>query len=77
MDEETRARYEDVKKNWKRAIGKQEYLLFLEGKKLSRRQIMQAMCYECTAGYYDGVADCELRDKPCYAFMPYKNKKRD
>ena len=79
MSNETKNQVEeDIKyySNAPRAIGKKEYIAFLQGEKLSYKESLQAKCYECCNGYIDGKYDCEVNSKcPLYPLMPYKGKK--
>jgi len=52
--------------------GKQELLAHMAGKTISRKQAMQAKCFECCNGFIDGRVDCGISDCPLYAWMPYR-----
>ena len=56
------------------AKGKKELLKYLEGKSLSRKEAIMAMCYECMGYYIDGKEDCEIPECPLFQYMPYSNK---
>jgi len=58
------------------ARGRTELIKYLNGGKLSRKEAMAAMCYDCTGYYSDGRVDCELPSCPMYGWMPLKGKKR-
>jgi len=66
-------KYEEVKTTWKLAQGKKEYLMYLNGEKLTHRQLNLAKCYDCMCGYDDGKKDCNCKTCPLYQFMPYRN----
>lgn len=65
----------DDVKTWGDFRGKRDYLNHLNGKEITRKQAMDAMCYQCGAGYYDGRVDCETKDCPLYGYMPYRKEK--
>ena len=54
--------------------GKVEYIKFVEGTELTRKESMLALCYYCNNGYRDGIEDCKNDNCPLYGFMPYKGK---
>ena len=62
-----------IKRNGKRAKGKQELIKYLEGGKLTYKQAVLAKCYECTGYCIDGRIDCGISDCPLYPFMPHNN----
>jgi len=37
-------------KKWPKKAGKADYLRFLSGERLTRDQVIKAMCYSCVAG---------------------------
>lgn len=55
-----------------RAKGGKELKKYLMGEKLTQRQMILAMCYECSNGYLDGKVDCRLKNCPLYPTMPYR-----
>jgi hypothetical protein len=66
--------FDDVR-TWKDYRGKKEYLKHLSGEALTLKQAVIAMCYSCTAGYFDGRVDCEASDCPLHGHMPYRKDK--
>ena len=56
------------------SVGRKEYEKYFAGKKLTRKESMDAFCYECTGGYADGTFDCKCNECPLYNWHPYKNK---
>ena len=48
-----------------------------EGKdsKLSRKEAMEAKCFDCLGWYDDGRQDCLMPKCPMYRYMPYRDKK--
>ena len=54
--------------------GTKEYKKFKRGEKLSRKEAMLAMCYECN-GYEDSNTDCRGIDCPMYEYQHYKGKR--
>ena len=59
----------------RRAKGQKEYLKFLDGEKLTRKEAMLAKCYECMYFYNDGKVDCMGYTCPLYQYYPYPSKK--
>lgn len=53
------------------AKGKAEYLKWLEGGKLSRKEAMDANCYLCMGYYSDGRGECSVKLCPVRNYMPY------
>jgi hypothetical protein len=47
---------------------------WVAGEKITRNQAILAKCYECCAGYVDGIRDCKLKGCPLYEYHPYKGK---
>lgn len=62
-------------RTWAMYRGKRDYLNHLAGKEITRKQAMDAMCYSCTAGYYDGRVDCQAKECPIYQYMPFRKEK--
>lgn len=55
--------------------GAAQHKKFKDGKKLTRKESMLAMCYECN-GFEESAQDCQGISCPLYAYMPHKGKKR-
>ena len=56
--------------------GARQYKLFLEGKPLTRKGILLAMCYVCN-GSEEGGEDCLGGETcPAYQYFSYRGKKR-
>ena len=53
------------------AKGNKELIKYLNGGKLSPKQMILAKCFECMGNYADGKVDCALNDCPLYPMMPY------
>jgi hypothetical protein len=51
--------------------GGKEYKKFKDGGKLTRKQAMLAMCYDCN-GAEESREDCLGTDCPLYDYRPYK-----
>ena len=68
--------YEWIEENGLTAKGKQELLNHLSGEKLSYKQAIQAMCYQCTGFYIGGKEPCSVKTCPLFPFMPYNPNKR-
>ena len=62
----------DVKKNGKTAQGKNEYIAYLEGKRISYKERCLAQCYYCMGFYADGKVSCGETRCPLFTIMPYK-----
>jgi len=56
----------------KKARGRRELIRFLERKRLTGKQAIEAKCFECMCGYADGKIDCRCYDCPLYPYMPYR-----
>ena len=56
-----------------RGKGKIQLIAYLSGKKIGRKEAIEAKCYDCMGHYVDGVSDCEMTDCPLYPFNPYSN----
>ena len=55
--------------------GKLQHKKWQEGKSLTRKEAMLAMCYECN-GLEDSNEDCCGEEScPMYQYAPYKGKK--
>ena len=60
-----------VEKHGVTAQGKTEYIRYLQGEAITRKEAMLAMCYQCSNLYLDGRLDCENKTCPLYPYMPY------
>lgn len=67
----------DIIEYGKRAKGRSELLLHLQGNKITRDQAIKAACYQCTNYYVDGISNCEMDYCPLYPYCPYKEKTED
>ena len=59
---------------WPRFQGGKELRGYLNGKRLTQRQMILAKCYDCMGRYSDGATDCEIEECPLYLHMPYRSK---
>jgi len=66
--------YEMIDKDGLQAVGKANLLKHLDGGKLTRKEAMQAKCYDCMGYFIDGRADCCIKNCPMYAFRPFKDR---
>ena len=66
--------YEMIDKDGLQAIGKANLLKHLDGGKLSRKEAMQAKCYDCMGYFIDGRADCQIKYCPMFDFRPFKDR---
>ena len=71
-----REQYFKAVRKGKERQGKRYLMAHLEGKDLTQRQAIYAMCYDCMGFYDDGMRDCEIRTCPLHSFMPYNPNKR-
>ena len=53
------------------AKGLRELNSYLDGTKLTLKQMVLAKCADCTNGYLDGKIDCKVDKCPLYPSMPY------
>lgn len=51
--------------------GRNEYIKYLKGGKLTQREAIKAYCYDCMGYYDDGSQDCHSDICPLRPFMPY------
>lgn len=65
-------RAKDIEQYGKDARGKRELLRHLMGERLTMKQGILAMCYDCNGYYADGKLDCLVPGCPLYGFMPYR-----
>ena len=54
--------------------GGREYQMFKDGRKLTRKQAIRAMCYHCN-GLEESQADCLGKRCPLYGYRLYPGKK--
>lgn len=54
--------------------GQNEFRKFQEGKSLTRKQAILALCYQCN-GFEDSNHDCGAKLCPMYQYHPYSGKK--
>jgi len=71
VKKEDNMRLKDVIDHGLNTVDKKHLITFLEGGKLTPMQAIRSKCYECTLGYADGKADCEITDCPLYPFHRY------
>lgn len=57
------------------AKGKEAYLRFVDGIRLSSLQAIHAKCFDCMGRYVDGVMDCGVLGCPLHPYMPYNPRK--
>ena len=70
MTDRRRQRIKDVE-GATLAKGKAEYLKWLKGKHISRKEAMDANCYVCMGYYSDGRGPCSVELCPCRDYMVY------
>lgn len=59
----------------KLAKGKYDFLKFRQGIKLTRKQSINAYCYDCMGFYLDSKkGSCENNSCPLFYYMPYNLK---
>lgn len=54
-----------------KAQGKMEYLRWLKGEQISRKEAMDANCYVCMGYFVDGRGECSVRLCPMRDYMMY------
>lgn len=59
---------EEVKKG-PRHQGQKEYVAYLEGKHITHKERILAMCYSCMGFYADGFLDCKNNSCPLYGVV--------
>lgn len=64
----------DISRTGSLAKGRKELVKFLNGERLTQRQIIHAKCYDCRGYYADGKIDCKVDECPLYQHFPYKGK---
>jgi hypothetical protein len=57
-----------------KARGGKELKKYLDGGRLTPKQMILATCYSCMGGYTDGKLDCGIKECPLYPVMPYRDK---
>jgi len=55
--------------------GRNQYIRFLDGERLTQKQAILAKCFECCNGFIDGREDCEMSDCSLYPLMTYNPNK--
>jgi len=68
--EERDEKLEQVKEMGGHVRGRNDYIRFLKGEKLTLSERILANCYECNGFYADGRADCECDSCPFYEVNP-------
>ena len=61
-------------KKWQRKAGKNHYLRFLNGEKLTRDEAIQAKCYECVCG--EDTEPCLVPTCPLTHFCQWNKPKK-
>jgi hypothetical protein len=64
----------DTEEPMKRYIGNTMYQKWKKGRKLSRKEAMDAHCAECMGFYADGAQDCKGISCPIYDWRPAASK---
>ena len=72
MDAKTIEILNDIEKYGRQSKGKRHLVRHLNGEKLTRKEAMDAACYDCMSYFVDGQVDCELPNCPMFGFRPYK-----
>lgn len=55
--------------------GRKELIKHLKGGKITRKQAMDAMCFQCMGYFSEGRQDCKTPECPMFNFRPYKDTK--
>jgi hypothetical protein len=72
LNEQERNELQSILKFGKKAIGRADFEKFLRGHKITRTGALKAKCYDCSAGYTDGIMDCSVTYCPLYPYHPYQ-----
>lgn len=75
MMPDTKKLIQDIHDLGRHFRGRRELIAHYQGKPLSRKQAMEAWCYDCSGFYDQGAADCECPNCPLHPFMPYRTDK--
>ena len=59
-------------KEWPSARGAKELRKHFAGDRLTLKQMLHAMCYDCCGRYADGKTDCGMPACPLYPLMAYQ-----
>ncbi|MDA8429407.1 MAG: hypothetical protein M0T70_09155 [Geobacteraceae bacterium] len=59
-------------KKWARHAGKNDYLNYLGGARITRNQAIKAKCYECVQG--EDTSTCTIFKCPLTPFSPWNKK---
>ena len=59
------------------AMGRKEFIMFLNKERMTHKQRILANCYRCMNFYEDGRVDCQVKDCVCYEVMPYRKENID
>ena len=62
---------EQIRTNGKAFIGREQAIQHLEGKPLTHKEAIHAMCYMCSGMHADGQAKCTSHECPLYPKTPY------
>lgn len=65
----------EIKSIGHKAKGRKERIRHLEGKRLTRKEAIDAHCYDCTGGYCDGNRDCGIETCSLYQYHSYRGIK--
>ena len=72
ITEQGRNKLLSIIENGKRAIGLENIKNMLTGVFNHRAGAIKAKCYDCSAGYADGIMDCSVKSCPLYPYHPYR-----
>jgi len=59
----------------KGAVGYSSFKKKINNKKLTRKESMDAFCFECMGGFADEIADCQCYECPMYEHFHYRHGK--
>ena len=74
MRKKMKKEIQEVNKFGIKARGQAAILKYLQGKPITKRQAIEAKCYECMGYYIHGAIDCSVRECPLYPYNPYRKK---
>ena len=55
-------------------VGKNQYLKYLMGERITRQEAIKAKCYECNGYCVDGRPECKAKDCPLWAYSPFRKE---
>ena len=63
---------EEIEQQGKLRRGKNDWLRYQKGERLTRAKAIRAYCYECNG--YGELKTCDIKECPLYPYSPYSPK---